>query len=87
MMLSQDVLDTLCALETAGVTVWLDGGWGIDALVGEQSRRHDDLDLILARDQTEAAWQALAVRGFIVVEDETPTRCGMRDAAGHKVDG
>jgi lincosamide nucleotidyltransferase A/C/D/E len=86
MMHSQDVLDMLSALETAGVTVWLDGGWGIDALVGEQTRPHDDLDLVLALHQVEAAWQALAVRGCIVVEDELPTRCVLCDAAGHQID-
>ena len=86
MMFSQDAPDTLSALEAAGVIVWLDGGWGIDALVREQTRPHDDLDLVLALHQLEAAWQALAVRGFTVVADEMPTRCVMRDDAGHKID-
>jgi lincosamide nucleotidyltransferase A/C/D/E len=86
MMLAQDVLDTVSVLETAGVIVWLDGGWGIDALVGEQTRPHDDLDLVLALEHMDAAWQALAGRGYVVVEDEMPTRCVVRDAAGRKID-
>src|SRR5258708_7387144 len=25
--------------------VWIDGGWGVDALLGHQTRKHDDLDV------------------------------------------
>lgn len=30
-------------LTAAGIRVWVDGGWGVDALVGRQTRHHDDL--------------------------------------------
>lgn len=30
-----------------GIKVWLAGGWGIDALLGKQTRPHKDLDLIV----------------------------------------
>ena len=33
-------------LEENGVEVWLDGGWGVDALLGRETREHDDLDLV-----------------------------------------
>ena len=29
------------------ITIWLDGGWGVDALLGIQTRPHDDLDLVV----------------------------------------
>jgi hypothetical protein len=29
------------------VRAWIPGGWGVNALVGEQSRSHDDLDLAI----------------------------------------
>ena len=36
-----------------GVRVWIDGGWGVDALLGEQTRPHGDLDLVVrSRDLT-----------------------------------
>lgn len=39
---------TLCrAFETAGLAFWIDGGWGVDALLGEQTRPHSDLDLAI----------------------------------------
>jgi hypothetical protein len=37
----------LAAHESAGIKVWLLGGWGIDALYGSIRRSHHDIDLIL----------------------------------------
>lgn len=42
-----EVLRVLDATEAAGVTCWLGGGWGVDALAGGQTRVHGDLDLVL----------------------------------------
>ncbi len=74
----------LCA--RAGVAVWLDGGWGVDALVGQQTREHDDLDCVIAFGDAAAAQVALASLGFAVVEDEPPTRSVVRDARDRRVD-
>jgi lincosamide nucleotidyltransferase A/C/D/E len=30
-----------------GITIWIDGGWGVDALLGHQSRLHKDLDIAI----------------------------------------
>lgn len=35
-------------LANAGVRCWLMGGWGVDALLGEQTREHHDVDLIVS---------------------------------------
>jgi lincosamide nucleotidyltransferase A/C/D/E len=51
-------------LEGAGLVVWLDGGWGVDALLGRQTRPHRDLDLVIARVDLAAAHQTLAGAGF-----------------------
>ena len=29
------------------IPVWIDGGWGVDALLGTQTRPHSDLDIII----------------------------------------
>jgi lincosamide nucleotidyltransferase A/C/D/E len=58
------VVETLEALERAGVVAYCMGGWGIDALVGEQSRKHRDLDLIVERQGWDAALRALADLGY-----------------------
>lgn len=31
------------------VKIWLDGGWGVDALVGRQTRLHSDLDIVIQK--------------------------------------
>jgi len=44
------VVTVVQALADAGVPCWLAGGWGVDALVGEQTRTHGDLDVVVDRD-------------------------------------
>ena len=86
MMDSRSVLDVIATLERAGVRVWLDGGWGVDALVGEQTRDHDDLDCVIALSDAPVARDALAALGFAVSLDELPTRFVMRDRTDRRVD-
>ncbi|MFC7642006.1 nucleotidyltransferase domain-containing protein [Streptosporangium lutulentum] len=54
-----DVLKVLDALEEADLTAWVDGGWGIDALVGQTTREHSDLDLVISLPQVEAVRMVL----------------------------
>jgi hypothetical protein len=49
MLDATDVLGILDQLDGAGLMVWLDGGWGVDALLGRHSRPHQDLDLAECR--------------------------------------
>src|SRR5262245_30960398 len=49
-MTCEDVIEVLAALDEGGIEYWVDGGWGIDALVGEQTRVHHDLDLGISVD-------------------------------------
>src|SRR5262249_21713433 len=41
---SEDFLAVVRTLEGAGVVYWLDGGGGVDALLGRQTRPHGDPD-------------------------------------------
>jgi lincosamide nucleotidyltransferase A/C/D/E len=86
MMAAADVLEIVRRLRAAGIAVWLDGGWGVDALVGEQTRPHDDLDVVVTLADAPAAREALAALGFAVAEDELPTRFVLRDAHDRRVD-
>ncbi len=47
MMPSGEVIRIVGLLERQGLSVWLDGGWGVDALAGRQTRPHDDLDVAI----------------------------------------
>ena len=83
---ARSVLGVIATLERAGVRVWLDGGWGVDALVGEQTRDHDDLDCVIALSDAPIARDALAVLGFAVALNELPTRFVVRDRTDRRVD-
>jgi lincosamide nucleotidyltransferase A/C/D/E len=80
------VLDLLALLESAGVTVWLDGGWCVDALLGSQTRPHDDLDLIARLTDVSELEAALAGVGYARVHGEPPSSFELVDAEGHQVD-
>jgi lincosamide nucleotidyltransferase A/C/D/E len=64
----------------------VDGGWGVDALVGEATRPHADLDLVLVREDRAAAEAALSSVGYAVVADEAPARVVLERPAGGAVD-
>ena len=37
-----DVLILIQELNNLNIDVWITGGWGVDALLGKQTRQHDD---------------------------------------------
>lgn len=86
MMESQDVLEVTTCLREHGVTWWLDGGWGIDALLGEQTRAHDDLDLVIEIGSSDRALAGLSQLGFNLFQDERPTKFVVRDERDRRVD-
>jgi lincosamide nucleotidyltransferase A/C/D/E len=83
---AEHVLQVMDRLAEGGLAVWLDGGWGVDSLLGEQTREHDDLDLVLALDASDAATGVLATLGYRPSEDERPTRLVLRDGDGRQID-
>jgi len=46
-MTAEGVCAFLELMRTHGVEVWLDGGWAVDACLGAQTRRHDDVDIVI----------------------------------------
>jgi lincosamide nucleotidyltransferase A/C/D/E len=89
MMNAADVLMILDQLDRAELVVWLDGGWGVDALLGHHNRPHQDLDLAIARDDRASAQAALTGVGF--QHDPTavpglPARVLLVDPDGRHVD-
>jgi lincosamide nucleotidyltransferase A/C/D/E len=81
-MIAERVLEILGALRSHGVMASIDGGWGIDALVGRQTRPHDDLDLVVALGDVDGIQSALGASGFSIEEDHLPVRLVMRDRNG-----
>lgn len=73
-MLWDEVLEVLDALERAEVRHWVAGGWGIDALVGAQTRPHRDLDLMVDANDHEACMTTLAGLRYSIETDWLPLR-------------
>ena len=71
-MSAESVVEILTLLERASVRYWVDGGWGVDALVGEQSRAHDDLDLVVPWEDLDRLHSAMRSQGFVMFQDEMP---------------
>ncbi len=86
MMLARDVLEVVDRLSATGVRAWLDGGWGVDALIGRQTRDHDDLDLVIPLPEAGTARRALTALGFEFTEDEATLCFVARDADDRRVD-
>jgi lincosamide nucleotidyltransferase A/C/D/E len=59
-----DVVRVVGLLERAEIEIWLDGGWGVDALLGEETRPHADLDLVLRASDFARVRAALGAAGF-----------------------
>ncbi len=81
-----EVLDVLTALSAMGSRFWLEGGWGVDALVGRQTRSHRDLDIDLDARCEEPALAVLAAMGYTVETDWRPNRVELRAPGRGRVD-
>ena len=85
-MNSKDLLAILEALDGAQVEIWLDGGWGVDALLGEQTRPHADLDLEVSLVDVPKLCAVLAQRGIHHLRGELHSNFVLGDGKGLEVD-
>ncbi|MET9226270.1 hypothetical protein [Lentzea sp. NPDC003310] len=83
-MTGEDVLEILAALRD--FDVWVGGGWGVDALVGTQTRPHGDLDLMHREEQEPAVLAVLTARGFTETLSWRPVRFVLTGPGGREID-
>ena len=99
MVAAEDVIEIYEKLSTNGIQVWLTGGWGIDALLGRQTRRHKDLDVIMLLDDMLRMRELLSMDGYELDvlwsenrtaidtnSNETATAFVLKDAEGREFD-
>src|SRR3712207_1118934 len=61
------IAELTARLRQAGIAHWLFGGWAVDFLVGEITRPHEDIDLIIWRDDAPSVREVLAPHGYVEV--------------------
>lgn len=81
-----DVLEILDFLDQAKIEVWLDGGWGVDALFKKQNRSHKDVDIIISLDDVEKLKIVLKEKGFKLINCGILTSFTLKDKNGREVD-
>jgi lincosamide nucleotidyltransferase A/C/D/E len=99
MVRAEDVISIYQNLSANNMQVWLTGGWGIDALLQEQTRPHKDLDIIMLVDDIVRMRDLLGRAGYDLKElwsenrwvvdsygTEIPTAFVLQDSEGREVD-
>ena len=76
--------EILGRLDAAGIWYCVEGGWGVDALLGEQTREHCDIDLGVRLDEFERLCSALGE--FTQDDHEWPASTVFEDERGRRVD-
>lgn len=86
-----DVHNFYALLDELGIELWLDGGWAVDALLDEQTRPHDDIDIVIEQKDVKPLRDALEARGYseTIRDDSRPINFVLSDTgreAGRIVD-
>jgi lincosamide nucleotidyltransferase A/C/D/E len=87
-MSADAVVQLLQLFDQHSIEVVVDGGWGVDALLGEQTRFHADLDIALEHKDVPKLRALLEARGYkdVLRDDTRDCNFVMGDEQGHEVD-
>lgn len=87
-MSAADLLELLLLFEQNQIELIIDGGWAVDALLGEQTRPHEDLDIAMPHRFVPLARALLEARGYTDVPRTDTRDCNfvLGDLQGHLVD-
>lgn len=85
-MEAETVLSIYNSLESVGVKIWLDGGWGVDALLEKKTRDHKDLDIVIEHKDVELFRNHFNNFKEINLEIARPHNFVIADDAGNEID-
>ena len=87
-MKSKDVVSIYEQLTSLGVKIWIGGGWSVDALLGKQTRIHEDLDVYIQEKDLENLREYLARHEYSEVprDDTCDWNFVLGDRMGHTID-
>lgn len=64
MVAKSDAVEIISLFRSKGIGIYLDGGWGVDALVGFESRTHNDIDIFIEQQNKDFAIKLLMSHGY-----------------------
>lgn len=85
-MTSSDVIDFYTRMKKRRIKIWIDGGWGIDALLSKQTRSHRDLDIAIERKNVAKLRKFLETQGYKEVKRDNQWNFVLGDNRGHEID-
>lgn len=87
-MTAKDVVEIVGLLSQNHIDVCIDGGWGVDALLGGQTRTHADLDIAIQHKDAAQTRALLEARGYKDVARDDSWECNfvLGDDRGHQID-
>jgi lincosamide nucleotidyltransferase A/C/D/E len=74
-MEAREAAELIEFLEQHGIEVCVDGGWAVDALLGQQTRPHADLDIALPHQHVPRLHELLGARGYREVPRDDSWEC------------
>ena len=81
-----DSLAILDVVASAGADPIIAGGWGIDALIGDEGRDHTDLDVAIDAGAEAVTLEAMISSGYRITTDWRPIRISLTHPNGSEVD-
>lgn len=85
-MSAEALVELLQAIHEASLEIWLDGGWGVDALLGKQTREHGDVDIVIRTSDVPILMEVLSTSGFSVKDGQVPNSFVLANDEGLEVD-
>lgn len=87
-MKAKDVVELCKLFEGNDIEFWVDGGWAVDALVGKQTRKHNDLDIAMYHKDVPKLRALLEARGYKNVPRDDTRDCNfvLGDDQGRQID-
>lgn len=87
-MTAEDVIEFVELLRQNQIEVCIDGGWGVDALLGKQTRAHADLDIAIPHKDVDKVRELLEQGGYQEVPRDDSWECNfvLGDDQGHEID-
>jgi lincosamide nucleotidyltransferase A/C/D/E len=84
-MTVHDVIEIVRLFNQHHIDFYVDGGWGVDALLGKQTRPHADLDIAIGHKDSLQIRTLLSARGYSDVHraDSSDFNFVLGDDRGH----